>query len=542
MANSYPVFQPQAPHIDISLFGDAAQAGAKLGQEIPSAITSAVSGVEQGVKFATDIQAEDARTDLTKVQTENAQLELDRNKANASAQLEEDQSKLTLETDQADQADKQITAQNDFYDKYSQADLATKGQILKSGNPIFLQNPGLYKNALQQYSSALPPDSPELPQINRLLGHATLDDYNQKKVLANQTNWENAKASALNGEGGELTGQIVDQLKVPEEAAPNAVRLEQAGVYKIDPDTNRILIGTDGKPEKEDTETQKENKAINSGKYIAISTQSGTEGLVVSDNVSADAYKSYIKYKTNQSLMTGQQLSYAKRNFDTNLQNQNAKQNSDPQGTSTDVPTFGSQTSSEKTPASSNVVLDPIDSVANGIAKPLHVDPQILKDKAAPALEKLNSQITEYIRNPLTRANPTTMLDYTSTVKTISKSITDSQFENSDALQSQYTDSQVQAYNAQKVADLQKQISPYRPYFLQSDQFASDLASIGQVDTPADLYYAKQKAIVESTINKYVSDAIAFGQKQKSTIPNAQNASNSTVSFFTGLANGSGSK
>ncbi len=34
---SFPVFSSSGPQVSVSLFGDAAQVGTKLGQEIPSA-------------------------------------------------------------------------------------------------------------------------------------------------------------------------------------------------------------------------------------------------------------------------------------------------------------------------------------------------------------------------------------------------------------------------------------------------------------------------------------------------------------------------
>src|SRR6185369_9455755 len=158
----YPVFQPQAPNIDINLFGEAATAGAKLGAAIPSATTSIVQGTEQGIKFASDIEAQNARTRLVDAEAQNAELAKKRDQATQDAQIQSDNARLKLQADSAINADDQLTKENQFFDEFSKANLEEKGKILTSGNPVFLKNPAMFKEALQQYSLELPPDDPKL--------------------------------------------------------------------------------------------------------------------------------------------------------------------------------------------------------------------------------------------------------------------------------------------------------------------------------------------------------------------------------------------
>lgn len=70
MAGGYNIFTPiQGPPVDVQLFGQAAEAGARLGQQIPSAITSIVQGAEQGYQYGQ--QAAQRELQIEAAQQEN---------------------------------------------------------------------------------------------------------------------------------------------------------------------------------------------------------------------------------------------------------------------------------------------------------------------------------------------------------------------------------------------------------------------------------------------------------------------------------------
>lgn len=477
----YPVFQPQAPNIDISLFGDAAKAGTQVGSAIPSAITSIVSGAEQGIKFASDIQAEDARTNLTEIQAKNAQLELERNQANQDAQLKADTANLTLQTDKAQQADQRISAENQFYDQVSKTDLNGRYALLTSGNPVLSQNPELFKNNLQQLSLMMPQDDPRLPQVNRLLGHTSLDAEYQKNAIEDQRKFETAKAEALQGDGKRITDQIVNSMHVQAEAAPSVVDMLDRRTVTIEDGFVKKKEG--GKGYEINSTPSVDDKAI-INPYIAVSNQPGSEGQVVMEGISQREAETYPGYRAALSRVTGQQLQYAKRMFDANLQRQSGQGQ---QNTDTNVSTFndnkGFGTPStgikEKDITPKAEPTTPVDIFRSKIQDQLGITDDDTKD-VRPLFNRLYALSNEYAVNPTTRV--VNNAEYVQTMKGISRSISDKQFNSNPGVQALFTTSHVEANNDLLGAKARK-YDPYDEYSL------NELYSTQKVTSPEDLYY-----------------------------------------------------
>jgi len=499
----YPVFQPQAPNIDINLFGEAATAGAKLGTAIPSATTSIIRGVQEGIDFESKIEAQDARTRLVNAEAKNTELAAERNQAIQSAEIAADTAKLTLETDQAKSLDSDLVQQNQFFDQFSKANLEEKGQILTSGNPVFLKNPAMFKEALQQYSLELSPNDPKLGQINRLLGHATLDDYYQKKAQASQEDFEKSQAEAFNGKGRDLTAKIVNGLQVPEELAPTSVDILDRRLYQIDPETNHLKTTEDGKSfVKVDPATISPDLKGMLNPYIAVSNRPDSKGLVVADDISKEAASSYDNYLKNKSLVSGQQLQNAKRIFDTKLDEEAGRGRTQ----NTSIPTFNDDKGFGK--SETFKPQKPEDFFRANIKNALHLTDEDVETVKGP-LDKLYNLSRGYVQNVQNRNDPNYIKQIAETQKTIARQISDNQFRSTAAVQALYTKSHVEANNDLLDATA-RQIDP-------EDQYGvSALFDSHKVLSPEDLYYNNYGVLIYRRLSDHTlkSNTIAMDQQR----------------------------
>lgn len=118
---AYNVFQSSGPPVSVSLFGDAAQVGAKLGKEIPNPITSVITGAIEGYETGQRIENQGYVNDINAVKAAHAeeatQLDLQQQQEqikqmqtqNQIAQL---QKETALATQDANQASAVTEAQN----------------------------------------------------------------------------------------------------------------------------------------------------------------------------------------------------------------------------------------------------------------------------------------------------------------------------------------------------------------------------------------------------------------------------------------------
>lgn len=499
---AYDIFsQPTGPHVLISLFGDAAQAGARLGQEVPSPLTSGIEGAEQGYQYALQTtgeaqqntirdnqiqqlpvanQIQNAQAQIQQSQAQIAQQTAARDTANAASQTQEQAAQLTLETNQATQRNNLVTQGSDFFKNFQSATPREQADMYFSGKNagLFAQNPTLETGILKQLTTNNTLTPQEVAQVNRASGHATIDDAMQKKIIDNQQNLQNSTADALNGKGRTLTSQIVRQLKVPEDGAPSSVDLLEAGKYQIDPETNYLKLDETGKNYKlTSSEDYATNKDLNTGKYIAVSNLDGSKGLVVNPNVPKDTYDSYAAYLKDKSLANGQQAKYAKDNFDRRLQGQTN------QGTtqSSNVPLFndGKGFGAQKNQAP--VPQTPQDLFRGTIQKQLNLPDDTTK-QVSPLLDHLYDLSQGYIQDPKNRGNISYNNQIQQTMKGVARGISDNQYNSTPAIQAMYTTSHVTSNN-QALDDAASQIDPTDMYGVKA-MFDSQ-----KIESPQDLYY-----------------------------------------------------
>lgn len=529
----YPVFQPQEPHIDISLFGDAAQAGTNVGKAIPSAISSIVSGAEQGINFAQEYQAKEAQIKNEQAVAQINELKLKEAQDTETEQIQSTKSELIANTAKNNNAANIETQKADFYDELNNADPSQRAKIVLGNKyaQLFAADKNLYNQQLENiyFDGNNGIDQNVRGRIGQALKigkESTYRDHiaaqNENKLIESTSDLYNEPLVAAAAEKlGTTPEQVPYKMELVEHNKYQKLNgnlvpdIEAGGGWKIDP---------------------KYNPEISKNSWDAIDPSTGT---IIDDSGSVnDKTRDKLRiYKQNVATVGGQ---YKLRGIQQVTADDGAEKPS-VSAQKVDVPTLQESSKSIKEKdITEQTNLTPADKIANDLAQSLKIDAKALRESARPTLEKLNSQITSYIKEPLARGNPSTLKEYNNTVQSLARHITDNQFENSEGLKTQYTDSQVANYNEELLGSFRQDLSGVGGGFsaMFNNETKNQVLNAFKVNSPEDLYYVKQSPVIESVINRYVNSRIVGSEKQKKTIPSAQKASNATVSFLSGVASG----
>lgn len=530
---AYPVFQPQEPRIDINLFGESAQAGAKLGAEIPSALTSVIQGTEEGIDFASKLQAREAQTRNQQAEAQINELKLKEAQDTETEQIQSTKADLLANTAKKDNVATLETQKADFYQELNSADPRQRAQLVLGNKyaQLFAADKELRQQQLQNIY--IDPASGIDPTTRSKIGDALKigreSTYRDHLAAQNESKLELA-TTALYGDS--TITKAAEMLNTTPEQVPYKIDIEPHGKYLIENGTRVPDIKAGGGWL---LDPKFDNK-ISKGFYDIFDKDTGT----VIDNTGSvnDKFDKLVHdYKGYSSTVSGQ---YKLRGLQA-LTSESQQQN--PTNKKVDINTFGTESKpiTEKD-ITEEANLTPAGRIANDLAKGLRVDPKYLKDNTMPTLERLQTHIEDYIKSPLSRGNPTTLKDYNDTVQTLSRSITDSQFDKSEGLKAQYTDSQVEIYNQQLESSYRRSVKGLNPFERSMAESTIDqVVNSFKINSPSDLYFVKQAPVVESVINKYVNGLILGADKQQKTIANQQKASKATLSFLAGVRGGSGS-
>lgn len=531
MAESYQAFRPDIPNVDVRLFGEAEETGAKLGQEIPNPITSLIQGGEAGYKQGLDFARESAQTEQIKQQTENekTQNEIQQKVLETSTQLEGAKTKTALAQlddtyTKATQDNQQKTAEANFLTKY-QATSPDKqfGLITDPSNQgIFAKNPTLFKNVLSE-QLLNPASAPYQDQINSALGKAKVDSYYQQEAQKQLPKFLEAREEVLNGKGQALTSLISNTLQVPRENAVDSVEMVPTGSVKVNGETGRVEV--DPETGKRVVPTAVEQSLAPKNTYTVISKVKGSEGQVLQEGVSKDQYDLYNNYVSQRGLQTGLQKEYALQQL--------ARQQGTPKKDifpSTGIPTFdrNSATLARTIPQAE-------DPFKLAIKKDLGVSDSDLEG-ADQSLTRFQTQLRSYVSTPSKRTDPAFLKDLGTSVQTIARSITDKQFNDNPAIQAQYTQSHVDAYNESLDASIGAGYNAGLPDFLHAK--LQQVINAFKVSTPQDLYFVNKRGPIETQLSNVVTSTMALTNQRASFVASSTASKQQANSFLTAVSNG----
>lgn len=524
----FPVFQSQGPNIDVRLFGEAAQAGAKLGQEIPNPITSVIQGGVQGYQTGQQIalnndkiKEADAEVVLKQAAAENTQVNQQLQIENTTAHLKND---TAQQSEQLDNLNEQQALEKQLQGLSPQqiADLYTSGKIDKQ----LADNVNLNKRVVATAYPFLTPEQRQGAQIS--LGKSSVDNFYAHQAERQQELFNTVKEDALNGTGGDLTSAIVSKLNVPAEAAPDAVRFVKATDYEVDQATGKLARGPDGSFLETTPEKKLELKGTTKG-YIAVSTLPGSEGLVVADDLDTKQEAIYNRYKTQRALQNGQQAQYAK---DLLYPPQRAGNTS---SDSSGIPQFHERAQAQPAPQRAA----PIDPFHAAVQKSLNLPDSVVKAADVP-LTNFKTQAIAYGQKA-NRADPVTQYNYTTSLHTAIRAISDAQFDANPALKTQITSSHVTAYN-DAIDNLPNTIPGFYTLAPSVQDSYTSLLEAFKVQEEKDLYFKKQSIPIGIGLNNIAADAINLQQAQQNQAARITQSAQRTNSIAAKWSSGSGAQ
>lgn len=515
----------QGPTVPISLFGDAASQGISAGNALPTELTSGIQGAIKGLGQGLDLVAKGQENEIRQNQIEqipiqnqiqqnqlkNAELitqlrTLQVEQATATQALQLEDEKVSLENDISKKtAEKQLREKTQqFVAEFQAADPSTKVNLVMGGQyqDVFAQLPNIYKQSLQ---SAFPYMNPQQQQaVSGYIKTSNVKDYYGK--LAQQKYPEYLKAKEA-FENNDLTQSLLKKMEVTPEEIPSKVDFVPYGKYE----TNNGKIVINKKSSSQGYQQNPNYDGATAQKGYTVVTKDGT---ILEDFVSPDTKKAYDNYSVQVMLQNG---TIAQRGIN-NVTGSGRQQNQ--QGGQEGPPSPNTRTNTSLQD-SQNVPEDPYTAT---VKQSLGVDDKQVKSLEVP-LKMLESQISLSVNNP----DKVFMLsNIAETSKTIAKSIIFNQFDNSPAIQAQYTQSHVDEYNKGVDAAFGTLYRVTHP----------ETVAAFKMGSPKDLYFAKQYPIVSNQVNKLVGTLTKSYQAQKMQVFNAQVAGKKNVDFLSKVANG----
>lgn len=166
MAGGYNIFTPiEGPRIDISLFGDAAQAGANLGKAIPSPFAAAIEGGVKGYQTGQEIALKNKQIEATTQENQLRGIQLDLAKTTQDVRTKATTAQLQEQLDTATKADADLTTQDQIEKKLASGDPNQVASIYSDpqSRGLLLSNPK-YADSVAGAVHAMPNASDELKQ------------------------------------------------------------------------------------------------------------------------------------------------------------------------------------------------------------------------------------------------------------------------------------------------------------------------------------------------------------------------------------------
>lgn len=277
--------QPQGPVVPISLYPDAATAGANLGMKVPTTTSAILGGITEGIQtgqqllsnaqnlvgqnqqnilrqnqidqlpVANAIQEEQLKNSQTINEINALKLEVD--KSTQSLELDAVKSDLELKAAANAQALKEVQAKDSINMKLKSNDPAEQLSVLRDPQvaPTLFQNPQLFESAINQLQSTGVLTGEELVQARNTLYQSKMADYNaaivrqqiaDMRTLARQRDtWRDKVVS--DPEMGDLVANLGPALSgdtsgITIEAQRPYIMDATTGEPMVDPETNQPMI------------------------------------------------------------------------------------------------------------------------------------------------------------------------------------------------------------------------------------------------------------------------------------------------------------
>lgn len=538
------------PKINISLFGDAASQGAKVGSAIPTTTTAVIQGLQQGISQGLDwqtqaenietanIQQEAARArlpyedDLMQARIEDAQLtnEINRNKLEDALTTKKEaqnftKAKLTTDTKELEAKNEQLTRETDFLNQFKNGNTEQQMNLVFGGKytDVFARNKNIYEQALNTLYV-----NPKLPEeqrtyIDALRKRSNAASYYERQAQARQDTYTKAKDDLY---ASPLTNEILSNTSdlVPEDL-PDKVEFVPAGKYemnatgdgfKLNPRTGQRVL-----KEGFDPNTIKDN-------YVAVLKDTNK---LVGQSATSNDFKVYKGYATARKLQDGTFGSIAANRLTQKGQEQQQGQGQQALPGGKNVP--GVQSQAPQVQTNPEVQL---------IQQSLKLEPQQFRDLETP-LKQLHELSQQYTGKRFTKSSLSNVKELTQVKDTISHYMVKQELDSSEAARTRYTAADVKAYNSQ--IDKQMAATLGMTALLTGGSSsagllaAKDLAAPLKIATPEELYYVQRRAVLDKTVNDLFKNMVELQKQQTSTKARSAQATQNTIRYLQAIRHGS---
>ncbi len=540
------VSQMRGPDIQVSLFGDAARAGTSVGNAIPSQFTAGVQGAIEGVKTGQQLIANDQNitlrqneidnldvtNQLRRDQLENQQnvnkinkLKLEAQSTNQNLSIENERKKLETQNGQLDYAKQLSDLNNSFQKEMQSADPQQQAEIVLGTKyqGLFGANPKLYQQQLE--AIRINPNNGLDENTRSRIGYAVrkgqASEYWEKEAAKNQEDFLKSKAAMMNES---WVSEAATKLKsTPEDVASNLLMVPH-GMYQVSGDRLKPDIRAGGWAK---TPNYIASSDLYKGRYDLVDPSTGT--LVDGTGSLTDANKKQqSKYKGDLSTQNG---TYRGREI---------SKIDDEQKAASAPP--ANQQIEDLAPQAAH--LEGKSPFAASVSKSLNLTPTQFA-KVEPVINSLANEVAGYIEVPTNRGSIQSIKTYNETVNNIVRGVTDDQFENSETLKTQYTESDVTKYNESlrrslyssraKSYGLYSMGSPFSSVMFGETAPDEQVINAFKVATPQDLYYLRQRDVLTSKVNGAVQGAYQKALARKNSGANTQRASQNALSYLDGV-------
>jgi hypothetical protein len=489
----------QGPVISTSLFGDAALAGIKAGQNLPTTATAIIEGGIKGYQTGQEIRQKSLQIEQAEQMNEIRALQLDtaqKTKELADdtlvAKLENENSKVTAELNSRKR-------KQEFEQAYSQADPATQAQMVLGGQyqDVFNQDPKTFQAALQGVyinpNNGLDPTTRN--SVGTILKKSTAADPWQKFAIQRQQNFDKVQQSLMNDP---TVAAVSNQLGILPTDVPYQTKIVESGKYQKNTAGTALLKSNNGQfiPLPYDRQDQP------LGKYDIITP----DGTIIFPDAPKEVNQLFNGYKYEANFQRG---GFAK-------------------------------TAADKVPSAKQQSVQPQQAqVQPKVATPEDRVKEVLKlsdpvfSTVKPAVVALNEKVMSLAMSPEGAITPLAQLDLNRTVNSTARAITDAEFDTNPTIQAQNSEAYVEAYNTQKMKDLA--VSLGRTTGM---RIPKETLQAFSVVTPKDLYFVKRQQALEAQLAAYTTKTIAEITAARNSKQRAVQATKATSTYLTAIAGG----
>lgn len=532
---AYDIFQANPPPVSVSLFGDAAQVGAKLGKEIPSAVTSIIQGGIEGYETGQRIQANDQNAQIRQnqieqlpVQNERAQLELEQQRqmnearrlalekettnkdlelAAGQAKLQNDISSSRTDTQLRDKTNQlvdnfgSLTPDQQKYELLSGKNAAVFSG--KNGTEIFQQLANIAKPNFYQ-------DPVSQAQLDAMMQKVGLRGAHDREYAGNLKKFQDAEYQLFQNDTTDTQNRFLKMGIDPGTGYAHS-DLKDVGQYiedadgtlRRDPVTKQLRLN----PEYSRSVTDKTST------YGLVYTDPNTgQARVINRGLDQDFKKTFDSYNLTKNRIDGTYLSTQVNQVDRDLNKKVADIQQNKQPGQQQITANQSQQGLAAPTAVTGVKGEP---------QPVYISKAVETLKVAPSFVTKNEPLFKQLYESVQQTAPTneSITKELQIRNTIAKGISDNQFNSSEAIRSQITSGYVIKYNKSirdKALAKANQIPlQYRP----KPGYIVEMIAPLEADDPKDIYFAQQQESINNQIYKLI---LEYSKDKQQTFSNSQ--------------------